>query len=264
MLKTRIISSIVGIAVLAVLLLSGGYWLKGFFILLGFIGLFEFFRMMRSRNQKGIVIPAYMLYFCLVTSSALDRYFLLAVFAVALLFMVQLFAGYREDRLPELAFSMMAALYLGFGLYFAVEISSYSNYLPAMVLAFLLTWSSDIGGYVIGMRWGRHKMAPSLSPGKSWEGAAGCVLFSIMASLAFAWYTGAPYWGLWIGLGIAASIAAQMGDLFESACKRYFGVKDSGNLIPGHGGVLDRFDSFLFVVPLVYYVNMASNSVLWS
>lgn len=261
MLKTRIISSVVGILALGAVIAAGGYWLRILFIVLGFIGLFEFFRMMRSRQMKGMLVPAFMLYFCLVCRTFLERYFMLAVFLVILLFAAQLFIRFSEERLPELAFSLVAPLYLGCGLYFAVEISGWGNYLPAIVLAFLLTWSSDIGGYAVGMRWGRHKMAPSLSPGKTWEGASGCVAFSALASLAFACYTGASYWGMWLALGVAASIAAQMGDLLESAFKRYFGVKDSGELIPGHGGVLDRFDSFLFVLPLVYYVNMIGSGI---
>lgn len=254
MLKTRIISSIFGVIALAALIWAGGGWLQAFFVLLGLAGMFEFFQMMKNRKMKAMTLPACLLYLCLVCSSIPGSYWGLGIFLAVLAFMASLFIGFHGDKLPEMAFSLMGALYMGFGIHYAFEISSWPDYLPAIVLVFILTWSSDIGGYAIGTVWGSRKMAPSLSPGKTWEGSAGCVGLTVLASLAFAALTGAPYPWLWAALGIAASIAAQMGDLLESAFKRYFGVKDSGNIIPGHGGVLDRFDSFLFVLPLVYYV----------
>ncbi len=264
MLRERIVSSIIGVLVIAVCIWAGGWVLKAAFLLLGMIGIYEFLEMMKVKKLKGFYIPTYVMFLIISMSGAMGKYSLLAVFIVLLLYMAELFFSYSEERIIELALSLTAALYLGFGIYFAMEISSMSEYLPAIILALALTWSSDIGGYAVGIQIGRHKMAPALSPGKSWEGAAGCVAFTVIASLVFARATGQSGWMLWAGLGIAASVAAQMGDLLESAFKRYFGVKDSGWIIPGHGGVLDRFDSLLFVLPLVYYaVIMSSQLSIW-
>lgn len=118
---------------------------------------------------------------------------------------------------------------------------------------FVIVWACDIAAYFVGLLFGRHKMAPKVSPGKSWEGAiAGLGVGGIAGLLA------GPIFGLGvpgaIALGAITSIAGQIGDLFESALKRRAGVKDSGGLLPGHGGVLDRFDAVLFAAPVAYLV----------
>ncbi len=120
-----------------------------------------------------------------------------------------------------------------------------------LLLAYLITWAVDIGGYVVGRLLGRHKLCPRLSPGKTWEGALGGLLFAI----ALSWGVGGCLMGLFsveIAFIYAFAVAAiaPVGDLVESVFKRDVGVKDSSNILPGHGGLLDRFDSFLFVVPL--------------
>jgi phosphatidate cytidylyltransferase len=124
-----------------------------------------------------------------------------------------------------------------------------------LLFALVLNWVGDIAAYYVGRAIGKHKLAPRVSPGKSWEGAVA----SVVASAAFgAWYMGQfmPQVGLGAAIGIsaAANIAGQFGDLSESALKRGAGVKDSSNLLPGHGGWLDRVDSSLFSLPVVYWV----------
>lgn len=115
----------------------------------------------------------------------------------------------------------------------------------------VIVWAGDIAAYFVGLLVGRHKMSPKVSPGKSWEGAA-----AGLAAGAFAGLLAGPVFGLGplgaIALGAITSIAAQGGDLFESALKRRAGVKDSGGLLPGHGGVLDRFDAVFFAAPVAY------------
>lgn len=129
-----------------------------------------------------------------------------------------------------------------------------------LLLPLLLTWGSDIGAYAVGRMIGRHKLIPSVSPGKTIEGAAGGLLVSVLVAWLYTEtvlhpmdhlaFKGAP-WGV-IAFGALASLAAQVGDLAESLLKREAGVKDSSHLIPGHGGILDRFDSLLFVLPVSY------------
>jgi len=129
-----------------------------------------------------------------------------------------------------------------------------------LMLPLLVTWASDIGAYAVGRLIGRHKLIPSVSPGKTIEGSIGGLVASVIVALAFGngvlrhdaqlgfkWYP----WGL-ILFGAAVSVAAQIGDLAESLLKREAGVKDSSRILPGHGGILDRLDSLFFVLPVSY------------
>lgn len=120
-------------------------------------------------------------------------------------------------------------------------------------LTFILVWATDTFAYLIGRAMGRHLLAPQVSPKKTVEGAAGGLLFCVLSGL-IAWKViGGLPWTSFLGLSLLVGISGQIGDLFESALKRSVNIKDSGNLIPGHGGILDRFDSLLFVIPIVYY-----------
>ncbi len=129
------------------------------------------------------------------------------------------------------------------------------TYQPYPLLAVILwIWINDSGAYFIGSAWGKHKMYPAVSPGKSWEGTLGGL---VIAGLSGFWL--GPLWlelNGWQGvlLAVAVGVAATVGDLFESMLKRTAGVKDSGTIMPGHGGLLDRLDSFLFAVPAYYLV----------
>ena len=125
------------------------------------------------------------------------------------------------------------------------------------MFAMLLSWAGDTFALYIGKPFGKHKLAPVVSPGKSWEGAAGSVGGALLAALLYAhWLLPAVPTLQIVLLAIAGNIAGQMGDLCESALKRGAGVKDSGTLLPGHGGWLDRIDSSLFSVPVVYALLM--------
>ena len=120
---------------------------------------------------------------------------------------------------------------------------------------FAVTWAADSGAYFAGRAFGRHKMSPLLSPKKTWEGFAGGLLASIGAGVGIVALLGLPV-SLTVGvlLGAIGAVGGTFGDLAESMLKRQAGVKDSGALIPGHGGLLDRIDSLLFTGPLVYYL----------
>jgi phosphatidate cytidylyltransferase len=118
-------------------------------------------------------------------------------------------------------------------------------------LLFILIWSSDTFAYLAGKFFGKHKMMPKISPKKTWEGFVGGVILTVILSFFVEKYF-AEMRGNWIVVGLLVSVFAPIGDLVESKLKRNFGVKDSGNIIPGHGGILDRLDSFLICVPIVY------------
>lgn len=178
-------------------------------------------------------------------------------------------AIYSRHPHPEKEFSvdMAAQLYIAFpmALLTAMSIHSYAAELTCMPILsmFILIWINDTGAYIFGSTLGRHKMFERVSPKKSWEGLAGGMICTVAAGIAIG-ASGSPlsrinvanptlFWG--IG-ALVISVASTFGDLFESVIKRNLKIKDSGNLMPGHGGILDRIDSLLMVIPasLVYYI----------
>ena len=159
---------------------------------------------------------------------------------------------YPKTLLPEASFNLLAILYTAL-LSYLYLLRQLPNGIEWTFFAVLLVWASDTGAYLIGRQFGRHLLAPQVSPKKTVEGSLGGLLFSIIVAFAFWRVVGEGSWITYIILGVLIGISAQVGDLFESALKRSAGVKDSGKLIPGHGGILDRFDSLIFALPLVYY-----------
>lgn len=132
------------------------------------------------------------------------------------------------------------------------KFSSFDDHFSLEVMfLFILIWSSDTFAYLVGKFFGKHKMAPKISPKKTWEGYAGGVVLTLILSY-FIEHNQPGLRGNWMVVGFLIAAFAPVGDLVESQLKRNFGVKDSGNIIPGHGGLLDRLDSFLICVPVVY------------
>ena len=147
-----------------------------------------------------------------------------------------------------------AALYPGGLLSYAPLLRALRQGREWVLVAVFVTFAADSAAFFVGRKFGRTSLAPEISPGKTWEGAAGGVLGAVgaMAALAFLLDLDAP-WAQLLVLGALMGVAGQLGDLVESRLKRLAGVKDSGRIIPGHGGVLDRVDSIVFNVVLVYY-----------
>ncbi len=120
-----------------------------------------------------------------------------------------------------------------------------------MLLVAVCVWMTDTGAYLVGRKWGRHKLAPALSPNKTVEGSLGGLTLAVVTGVCFGVWIHLP-WQHGLAVGLIAGVMGQMGDLFESALKREIGIKDFGGIMPGHGGALDRFDSLLFVTPLAF------------
>lgn len=154
------------------------------------------------------------------------------------------------NALINLSLSMTSQIYVAMPLGLLNLINHYSG--PTLMLMFILIWLNDTGAYIVGSRFGKRRLFQRISPKKSWEGFFGGLIFTAGASVAACfifpdWYKIFLPWGGWLLFGIMVSIMATYGDLVESLFKRSIGIKDSGKILPGHGGILDRIDSLLFV-----------------
>ena len=179
----------------------------------------------------------------------------LVTLIVVVILLHQLVAG-RDMRytLHDSAVLAFGVFYIAWLLSHMIAIRQFNEGIVLVFFLFLVTWANDIAAYYSGRRWGRHPMAPIVSPKKTWEGAAGGLLGSIAVAFAFrAWFIPSFSTADALWLGLLLGIAAPLGDLCESILKRSAGVKDSGSLIPGHGGILDRIDSLIFTTPAFYY-----------
>lgn len=138
--------------------------------------------------------------------------------------------------------------------------------LIAILVTLLLVWTTDIAAYFFGRRFGKRKLAPNISPGKTWAGLVGGVTCAVVLSLLLTLITPSPRLFLAVVLGLVVALVSQFGDLFESWLKRRVGIKDSGHLIPGHGGVLDRVDGLLFTFPVValFFVIFGDGALPWN
>jgi phosphatidate cytidylyltransferase len=145
-------------------------------------------------------------------------------------------------------------MYVSWGFFHLILLRDLQNGFWLVIYAFLIVWSTDTGAYFIGSCLGKHKFAPLISPKKSWEGFAGGIVSSLI--IAYIYWLCLPSIGgrTLLYISVLVSVAGQLGDLFESSFKRFAQIKDSGNLIPGHGGILDRFDSILWAAPVTYYL----------
>jgi phosphatidate cytidylyltransferase len=184
------------------------------------------------------------------------RYTVVELTCVAVLaFVAALRYASLRDILPNVAAVLLGAFYTFAPWRLAVDLRYTSVHLLFFALA--LNWAGDSAAYYAGRAFGKHRLAPAVSPNKSWEGAVASVIGSLIFGLLYLGHflPAMPWWEIAI-LAIAGNIAGQFGDLTESAMKRGAGVKDSGHILPGHGGMLDRVDSSLFAVPVVYALHL--------
>jgi len=248
----RIATALVMIPVFAWIIVLAPFELfRAALAVVGALAFFEFHQMAPGANGArlgpwpGIVAGAALLY----APDPVLTMILIAVAAIAL----SLRSADLKDALPTAAALTLGVLYIFGAWRAAVELRLISAHW--LMLAFLLSWVGDTFAYYTGKALGRHKMAPRVSPAKTWEGSTGSVVGSMLAGLLYAHYLIPEATMTQVLVASAAgNMAGQIGDLCESAFKRGAGVKDSGTTLPGHGGWLDRIDSSLFAVPVVYAV----------
>jgi phosphatidate cytidylyltransferase len=157
------------------------------------------------------------------------------------------------EALPAAGISASALVLVAFPLSYTVRLHGLYLQGPALLLfAMVIIWVGDTAAYFVGRSFGKYKLAPHLSPNKTWEGTVASFLGSLIVAVVFARFMTVPLAHL-LGMAAVGNVAGQVGDLLESAYKRSAGIKDSGSLLPGHGGVLDRIDALILAIPVVWY-----------
>lgn len=260
-LKTRIISSIVMIAITVITFLLGKPFASGLFIICGILMMWEWDRMF-NKTEKILNIPVSIFFIINIvilglssTTFFITKDFLISVCIIIAGFIVSMFTAISKNK-TRFIFESISTIYIGIPILSALCI--YNNYnIFVLIFIFVITTSTDICAYFVGRYFKGKKLAPKISPGKTISGAIGGVIGSFIFSgiyiiLLFIYSKVDVITSLYLFsvLSIVLSIIAQAGDLFESYCKRTVGVKDSSNIIKGHGGFLDRFDSFLAIAPI--------------
>ena len=255
--KTRVITAVVALAIFIPIILLGGFWIELAAMVLsiiavGEIGLMKkrfavsFEMMIAALGTLSIVVSSKYLSF-LPKSFNNNALFLTFMF-ILLIYTVVTHNNFSFDGAGILTLGM---IYVGVGFHYLVQARSVG--LTTLLYLLLIVWSTDSGAYLIGRKIGQHKFAPRLSPNKTWEGSLGGIIVAVIISLIWILIFPQKY-GIFsmLFLTVILSIGDELGDLIESALKRFYGVKDSGKILPGHGGILDRFDSLLLVLPLAH------------
>lgn len=265
---TRIISGIVGI-VLTTYVVTFGSWLFALAVLLlAALAWHEFCNAFSHKNLSLAYFSGMLgLFFLLGCAWMGNSEELLAVLTVTLLLILSQMIFRHASFSVEQAFASSAGIfYIGISFIHLILLryigegtgniltpaGSFTQGEALLWLAFLGTWASDTFAYFTGFFFGRHKLCPDISPKKTMEGFAGGVIGTVLVTAGIGYICSFSILHTAV-LGVLIALTATLGDLVESSIKRYTGIKDSGSLIPGHGGVLDRFDSIMFTVPLVYY-----------
>lgn len=259
--RERVIWGSIAILVFLPFLILGGLTFQFFVGILAMLSVAEIMRMkgLEFLSFEGVI--AMLSAFCLVIP--LDNYltilpdnanFLVFGLLAFVLLLGTVFSRHSQYTFEDATFPIAASLYVGFG--FQNLVQARISGVDKVLLALFIIWATDTGAYLLGMRYGRRKLIPQISPNKTVEGSIGGILSALLVAIVFMVIDHTVYsphsFVIMLLLVILFSIVGQLGDLVESAMKRHFGVKDSGKFIPGHGGVLDRFDSMLFVLPVMH------------
>lgn len=257
MLKTRILSACVFVPVILAAVFFGSWVFTALVLAIVVIGGYEYGKMVEVNDCHFLPWLYYPSGVILVVLAQLfpenPGILLAALFLSFAAYMVFFILG--KYPLKEIAINFVAVVYLPVTMCTAVLLrSSIEDGMWFLYLLLIIQWFTDSGAYLLGSAFGRHKLMPKVSPKKSVEGAVGGIIVAVIGALLLNAFTGLLPIGLMIAAAIIVSIGGQIGDLCESAVKRWAGVKDSGKLIPGHGGILDRFDSMLFASPLLYFI----------
>ena len=259
MFKTRLLSGIVLVLVAFLTINCGGYVLLATLLCVSLIGMQELYRAMHVRKEGfgALELVSYagvlLIYLLLIPEDS--AYPLMGVIASLVLIMCVYVFCYPAYQAGQIMAAFFGIVYVGVMLSYIYQTRMLPGGQFHVWLIFLCSWGCDTCAYCIGVLIGKHKMAPVLSPKKSIEGAVGGVAGAVLLGVIYAFFTkgGMVEYGIICGVG---ALISMVGDLAASAIKRNQGIKDYGKLIPGHGGILDRFDSVIFTAPVIYYLSL--------
>ncbi|MDD7177457.1 MAG: phosphatidate cytidylyltransferase [Lachnospiraceae bacterium] len=265
MFRTRLISGVVLVILALFFLINGGWLLWAVSLILSLIGLMELYRVFQI-HRTGLGWTGYALtviYYVLLAAATefqLSINWLLYVMIVMMVFLLIMVHQYPKFHSSQIMQAIFGVLYVGVMFSFLYQTRALPNGTYTVWLIFISSWGCDTCAYCIGKLIGKHKMSPILSPKKSVEGAiggvAGTMLLTYFYARIFAPQMGITHMQVCVLalISAAGALISMVGDLTASAIKRNYEVKDYGKLIPGHGGVLDRFDSVIFTAPVIYFL----------
>jgi phosphatidate cytidylyltransferase len=257
MLRQRIISAAIGLPIFIIAIWFGNPWFTVVMAIIAILGSIEFYRITSHNRIRPIAYFGIVITLILIVSPYYPGFItkpLILTGAILISLIWILFQSQKEGGFNNWVWIIAGILYLGWTLSYWPELRSIEHGREWILWSMLAVMASDTSAFFIGKKWGKHYIAPTMSPKKTWEGSVGGLLGSIIVSVILGILFSLPlnYWTLAL-LGCIISISAQLGDLIESLLKRNTGVKDSGKLVPGHGGILDRIDSFVFTGAVIYY-----------
>nr|WP_185153811.1 phosphatidate cytidylyltransferase [Dysgonomonas sp. 520] len=252
------------VAILLGSILFNQYTFLIVFALIQSLALWEFYGLINSAKQTNIpeklnalgglllFLAAFAYYSGLYTSSVV---FIPYLIYIQFLFVFTLY-NKRSSAVRSLAYSLMGQAYIALPFSLAnylVFTNNAGGYHSIFLLALLvMLWVNDSFAYLTGSQFGKHRLFERISPKKSWEGSVGGAAFTLLTALIFSHFYNEFHVAGWLGFGLIVIVFGTWGDLIESLLKRTVGVKDSGNILPGHGGILDRFDSLIFSIPALF------------
>ena len=267
MFKTRLLSGILLVLIALFTVISGGSILFAVLFIISMIGLSELYKVFDIRNKAPgicgyLFAAAYyaLIYLKPVLPSGTDWFMLLFMVFLICMMGVLVFS-FPKCRTKQILAAFFGVFYVAVMLSYLYQIRILPGGVFTVWLVFICSWGCDTCAYCVGMLIGKHKMAPKLSPKKSVEGGiggiAGAALLGVLYALAInKWGDAGAGIVRFAIIGAAGGAISQVGDLAASAIKRNHNIKDYGKLIPGHGGILDRFDSVIFTAPIIYYLSV--------
>ncbi|KQU18714.1 MULTISPECIES: phosphatidate cytidylyltransferase [Peribacillus] len=263
--KQRIITAVVAAAIFIPIVILGGIPFLLLVYLLASIGLYELMKMKNMRVVSFEAILSHILLWVLLLPNentaflANINYDKVQIFLMGVLLLL-LYTVVSKNRFTfdDAGFLVITILYLGMGFYYLFETrDSLGLGLIYILLALFTIWATDSGAYFIGKSLGKRKLWPEISPNKTVEGFFGGIFSALIVGVLFYVFSSLDYTLLQLLLiSLIIAIFGQLGDLVQSAYKRHYGVKDSGKLLPGHGGILDRLDSLIFILPILHLLHV--------
>jgi phosphatidate cytidylyltransferase len=253
--KQRVITAIVALALFIPTIIIGGWWLQVVIAALAVIAVSEVVQMRRMLlvtfgailAMVGVAVMTLPLTVFADLPFGLTPASLLYIFVLLMLFHTVI--AKNAFSFEDAGVFTLAMLYVGIGFHFFVQAREAG--MDTLVYMLLIVWITDSAAYMVGRKFGKHKLT-KISPNKTWEGSVGGTVIAVaIATIYSVFFPQAYSWPIMLVMSIILSVAGQFGDLIESALKRFYKVKDSGTILPGHGGILDRFDSMLIVLPVM-------------